>query len=152
MDRFALTDGIAGPASAEASELLAGSVGQHPSEAMSRPIPRVAFPAVGALEDGKLSRDFFSRADVAASSRSSESIEGSLRGDRLLRVSFEASATLGGVMVTEGAGVAVVNGARLVPGDSILVCTLQKVLGRSAHFQCSDGEAVLFIAPRGSGS
>lgn len=150
VDRIVLTDGGGGPSRAEASPTVGATASTLPKLLESQPIPSVAFPTVPKDVEASPPRDFFARPLEQASVGPSGIAPAVPHGERLLRGEFEGTVKLGGVMLTTDGGVAVVNGIRMVRGDSLLGCQLEKVFGRSAHFRCLDGEAVLFIAPRSS--
>jgi|GEM_PF-4477567 len=147
VDRFVLTDSVSGPANVEASQVRASSGNPVEGEADRRPVPRIAFPDVGGDLELRPPPDFFARVDARPST--AHSAEGGGDGNHLLRAAFEKSVKLEGVMLTEGVSIAVVNGTRMRRGDSFKGCKLENIFGRSVRFQCSDGQAVLFIAPRG---
>ncbi len=145
VDQFVLSD--SGPASAVASPVTGLTTSAVATPVASQPIPHIAFPLVAKEASQEPPRDFF----APLNSEGMESEPGAApRPVDDSRLAFKAAAALGGVMMTRDGGVAVVNGKRMSPGDSLLGCKLEKVLGRSAHFRCSDGTAVLFIAPRSS--
>lgn len=150
LDRAVLSDGIGGPSQAAAAGEAGRPAGESAEPPASRPVPRVAFPAVASMADERPPRDFFARPDAPTPLDGSGGSSKATDSDRVQRNEFEAAAKLEGVIVSADGGGAVVNGVRMVRGDSILGCTLELVLGRSAHFRCPDGEAVLFIAPRAS--
>jgi len=147
VDRIILTDGGSGPSRVEASPVAGVGASEVAQPLESQPIPNIAFPAIATDPAGNPPRDFFARPGNPTPVESPVTAPGE---ERLARIAFEETAKLGGVLLTADGGVAVVNGTRMVRGDLLLGCKLKNILGRSAHFQCSDGEAVLFIAPRDS--
>ncbi len=146
VDRIWLSNG--GPSRADAS-LVAGLPGGGVTAPLaSQLIPNIAFPPVVNDANDVPPRDFFARAEQDGTDGQSGVASIAAKNGRLSHDSFREAATLGGAIVTGDGGIAVVNGKKMSPGDSLFGCTLEKILGRSAQFRCSDGVAVLFIAPR----
>ncbi len=155
VDRFVLSDNAAVPDAANAS--LAGLVVRStdlpvPVAENAPAIPEVPFPrGVERFTFGSEIRDVFAP-PLAASSEKARPYgagkdgllsEDGARARGLDRVAFEAQHELGGVLTHERLRIAIVDGRWLRIGDKLDGCTLTRISGEAACFECHNGEAVL---------
>lgn len=109
-------------------------------------VPELHFPRNLPTFDSAMElRDLFQRPGVAPA-RGGKSIAGHPGGDEekaIGRESFAAAHHVDGVFVQERLKIAIVNGKWVREGEKIDECTLLRIEGDSAVFQCHDGDTVL---------
>ena len=156
--------GASAPASTAASEVDPATEDQ---DAVSKPAPRPR-PAPQQAGPSKLSvpelhfprnlpaydpvfemRDVFARLDGEDSNSNmghpgrSGSAKKGTEEDAIGREAFQAAHRIDAVMVQESLRIAVVDGRWMRVGDVVDTCTLTRIEGDSAVFQCHDGDTVL---------
>jgi len=155
VDRFVFSDNAATPEAANASfpGVAVQSTDLSVPVAQNAPaIPELPFPReVERFTFGSEIRDVFAPPSAASSEKLGPygaGEDGLLPGDGarargLDRASFEAQHELGGVLTHERLRIAIVDGRWLRIGDKLDGCTLTRVSGEAACFECHNGEAVL---------
>lgn len=113
-------------------------------------IPELHFPSnLPPYDPRTMTRDIFAPPNHqdgmdATGNSNGESKNPSLHA-RMNRNAFESRVSLNGVIVHQGLEIAITDGQWLRIGQSYHGCTLHRVSGNSAVFQCEDGEAVLKV-------
>jgi hypothetical protein len=163
VDRFILSESVMVPdpaigSPAEPAGRHAGAVSTATEDALS--IPELPFPrGVEHFTFGSEIPDLF--APPTAASDENAARPGGSDNDPLAtdarqskgagRAAFLTDHELGGLLTHERLRIAIVDGRWLRLGDEVDGCTLTRISGKEAVFDCYDGEAVLKPARRSHG-
>jgi len=159
VDRFILSEPLSGPVEAVAAMPRVESssiVSRETGVPIDSSIPELPFPEkLQSFAPKQILRDVFSppgeQKQVVETGEPSRIGEGSTRaGDDAQRANastFASHHAISGVLTKGDTRIAIVDGKWLRVGDRLNGCTLTDIIGNSARFSCSDGDATLSFGP-----